>query len=137
MRQPRPLDDGHLLHDLTRGVPQLDARLIQQAQRAQLRGTTSALVWSTLSRDVVLAYYSILPTQVRLGEISRGPAGEMSVVPSHLIARLALDTSLYGRGLESMLLARRRACRPADRAGGWSLSSNDMPYTAMKVTKCF
>ena len=62
-------------------------------------------MWSTLDDRAVHAYYSIAPTQIRREDVTRGLAGGVSLVPAYLIARLALDTSLHGRGLGSVLLA--------------------------------
>lgn len=52
----------------------------------------------------VVAYYSIAPTQIVRGDLSRGQTGGFTVVPAYLLARLALDKSLQGQGLGSQLL---------------------------------
>jgi hypothetical protein len=68
----------------------------------------------------IKAYFSIAPTQVVRSEVSSSMAGGFSVIPSFLLARLALDLSLQGAGLGEELLhdALTRLVEAADRGGG-------------------
>lgn len=94
-------------HDLARfdcGNDVLNDWLKNQAARSQQANTARTYVWTAVSDPVVLAYYSIAPTQIVRAELSSGQAGGYSVVPAYLLARLALDRSLQGQGLGAELL---------------------------------
>lgn len=100
----RPLDDRHDLAQFTCGVGSLDGWLRTQAIRAGRSDTARTYVWTESGSLSVVAYYAITPTQIRRVELSRSMAGGVSVVPGYLLARLALDRSLHGRGLGGQLL---------------------------------
>jgi predicted GNAT family N-acyltransferase len=61
-------------------------------------------MWTRSHDSRVVAYYAITPHQVLREEVSGGLAGGVSVIPAYLLARLALDRSLRGRGLGGELL---------------------------------
>ncbi|GAA3279010.1 hypothetical protein Dvina_01355 [Dactylosporangium vinaceum] len=95
---PEPLSDDHEIGLFDCGVPALNLWLATQARRAQAADTARTYVWADDERDVV-AYYSICPTQLMRNELpSRSVSGGFTVVPAYLLARLALDTRLRGRG---------------------------------------
>jgi predicted N-acetyltransferase YhbS len=54
--------------------------------------------------DRDLAHYSVAPTRLTRPELPRQASRGRSVVPGYLLARLALDRSLQGRGLGRQLL---------------------------------
>lgn len=104
------------------GKPPLDEWLGGQALRAQAAGTARTYVWTQAGSPVVLAYYSIAPTQVVRSEVTRSLAGGYTIIPGYLLARLALDERLHGQWLGSELLvdALERIVEAA-RAGGGRL----------------
>lgn len=68
------------------------------------------------------AYYAICPTEVIRNDagISGSLAGGYSRIPGYLIARLALDASLHGRGYGAQLLrdALDKVTKAAEIGGG-------------------
>ena len=78
--------------------------LHDHAMRAQRAGSALTRVWLPEDSDDVVAYYALAPTQVRRETISRGDAGGYSIVPAYLIARLALDCRVQGRGFGTDLI---------------------------------
>lgn len=94
-------------HDLTHfdcGNAALNDWLRNQAVRSQQANTARTYVWTTAGDPVVVAYYSVAPTQILRVELSGGQAGGYSVVPAYLLARLALDRALHGQGLGAEVL---------------------------------
>lgn len=98
-----PLSSGHDLTSFACGQQSLDEWLRSTALRAQAADVARTYVW-TAGDARVIAYYSIAPTQIVRGDVSRRQTGGFTVVPAYLLARLALDRSLQGRGLGSQLL---------------------------------
>ena len=86
------------------GQPALDQWLRREALRAQQQDVARTYVWTAPDSPVVVAYYSLCPTQVAAASVSRSVAGGHSVVPGILLARLAVHRDLQGRGLGSQLL---------------------------------
>ena len=114
------LKDHHKLAQFDCGAASLNAWLIDQARRAQLAGTSRTYVWTREGSDVVVAYYSIAPTQVERAELTGGQAGGFSVVPAYLLTRFALDRSVQGQRLSDDLLldAVEVITKAASAAGG-------------------
>jgi GNAT superfamily N-acetyltransferase len=114
------LADGHDLGAFACGVDSLDRWLREQAVRAQRSDTARTYVWTPTDTPRVVAYYAITPTQVRRDEVSRAMSGGVGIVPAYLLARLALDRSLRGRGLGAQLLldAVERIVQAAETAAG-------------------
>lgn len=98
------LDEAHDLAGFESGQPALDEWLKREALRAQRQDTARTYVWTEPAEPKVVAYYSVVPTEVRRDDVSRSMSGGLSTVPAFLLARLALDQSLQGRGLGSQLL---------------------------------
>jgi predicted GNAT family N-acyltransferase len=94
--------------------------LIRTALRAQRSDTARTYVWSPPETDHIIAYFSITPTEVRRAEVGGSLSGGVSVVPGYLLARLALDRRLHGRGLGSDLLvnAISKIVSASETAGG-------------------
>lgn len=114
-----PLRDHHDLTRFESGVTALDHWLRLEARRADRSDTARTFVW-TRGDTTVDAYYSITPTQVRRDTVTRSLSGGVGVVPGYLLARLALDRRLQGRGLGSQLLldAVQTIVAAADSAAG-------------------
>ncbi len=114
------LDELHDLSQFDCGVPALNDWLCTKAQQAQARGTAATYVWTAAGATRVVAYYAIVPHQVRREQLSPAMAGGVTVIPAYLLARLALDVVLHGRGLGAELLhdALERIVTAADTASG-------------------
>lgn len=100
----RLLSQDHHLESFDSGQPALDEWLKREALRAQQQNTARTYVWTRRGEETVVAYYSIVPTEVHRDEVSRAMSGGVTPIPAYLLARLALDSSLHGRGLGPQLL---------------------------------
>jgi GNAT superfamily N-acetyltransferase len=100
------LKDNHILDGFDCGKELLNAWLVEQARRSDTSGVTHVYVWTPLGEAKVCAYFAICPTEVLRKEdgLSGSLAGGYSRIPGYLIARLALDTSLWGTGYGEHLL---------------------------------
>jgi GNAT superfamily N-acetyltransferase len=97
----------------------LDKWLRVSALTADRAGTARTFVWSE-DNDVV-AYFSLAPHEVRRDTLpKRLGRGAPHSIPAILLARLALDSGLHGRGLGQQLLvdALSRAVTAVLAAGG-------------------
>ena len=112
----------HERHDRSRfrcGVASLDDWLSRHALHAERRRTARTFVWHMGDAGVV-AYYSLAAHLIVRDElppaIGRGDPGR---IPALLLARLALDSSLHGKGCGGLLLveAMSRAVRASESAG--------------------
>ncbi|MBB5806748.1 GNAT superfamily N-acetyltransferase [Saccharothrix ecbatanensis] len=112
------------LHDLTDfdcGVHEFNDWLRGHAVNAIARGTARTYVWTPLGNDRVVAYYSVVPHLVARTELTTSFAGGLgAAVPGYLLAKLALDQTLHGRGLGAELLrdAMKTVVFAADVASG-------------------
>jgi GNAT superfamily N-acetyltransferase len=111
---------GHELDSFDCGVTALNAWLRRDALRADRQNTARTYVWTQENSTIVRAYYAIAPTTVRKTGVPRSVRGGHTNLPSYLLARLALDQSLQGRGLGAALLldALRRVDGAVAQAGG-------------------
>lgn len=118
--QSSPLTARHDVDTFRSGQPALDLWLREQALRAQHQGSARTTVWTVDDEVGVRAYFSIAPTSVMRSGLPRRASDGVSVVPAYLLARLALDERLHGRGLGGELLvdALQTICDAASRAGG-------------------
>jgi GNAT superfamily N-acetyltransferase len=89
------------------GVDSLNKWLCNDALRTQRADIARTYVWTVRPEGPdVLAYFSFAPTRVAREELPSGQAGgQPGYIPAYLLARLALDRSLFGQGLGSELLA--------------------------------
>ena len=114
------LEEHHQLAEFDCGMPLLNGWLTTNAFRAKQSGTAKTYVWTNDGDNRVVAYYAITPHSVRRDEVSGGMAGGVGVIPAYLLACLALDQSLHGRGLggEHLHDALERIVAAADVASG-------------------
>lgn len=102
--QAETLQDGHDVSSFDSGKPELDMWLRSSARHAASAGTCQTTVWHRES--VVVAYYGLTAHVVEKDRVPRGVGhGSPEQIPAILLARLALDKTLHGRGLGSVLLA--------------------------------
>lgn len=83
-------------------------------------GTARSYVW-TGTDNIVVGYFSLCPHEVRRDVLPSALAhGSPYAVPAILLARLALDASLHGKGLGTDLLldALTRAAEAVEIVGG-------------------
>jgi GNAT superfamily N-acetyltransferase len=115
-----PLRPDHDLATFDCGNPTLNTWLREQGHRAQAADAARTYVWTDENSTVVRAYDAVAPTQVLRGELTRTQSGGYSVVPAYLIARLAVDRALHGRGLGAELLfdAIEKVVRASATGGG-------------------
>jgi GNAT superfamily N-acetyltransferase len=96
---------AYKLDELDSGQRELDLWLAEHAVDAQRRRTARTFIQAGES-GVALAYYSLAAHVLQQAELPHGLArGEPRQIPAVLLARLALDRSLHGRGLGGILLA--------------------------------
>jgi GNAT superfamily N-acetyltransferase len=102
----RSLGAHHDIETFDCRVEALNSWLCTAARRAQKADTARTYVWTTAEDPArVVAYFSIAPTMVAREELSQSQAGGYSFpIPAYLLARLALDQSLHGKGLGGELL---------------------------------
>lgn len=100
------LADDHILEEFDCSKESLNKWLVDDAARADASGIAHVYVWTPLREPKVCAYFAICPTEVvrKVDGVSGSLAGGYSRIPGYLIARLALDSSLHGRGYGEQLL---------------------------------
>jgi GNAT superfamily N-acetyltransferase len=116
--EPKRLRPEHQTTGFDCGVPSLNAWLTRSANVAQSKGVAAVDVWTRAER--VVAYYAISPTSTSAQGLPTSASTDLSLVPSYLLGKLALDRSLHGHNLGARLLAHAmwRVLDAADRAGG-------------------
>ena len=95
---------GHALDRIDSGQPALDTWLRASAVHAAAMRTAKTFVWHA-GDDVVVAYFSmaahLVVREVMPRKIARGAP---DAIPAILLARLARDRGLHGKGLGGELL---------------------------------
>ncbi len=112
------LADDHAVERFRSGNDVLDVWLGQHARHAQAMRTARTFVWHTGDR-VVVAYFSLAAHLVVRADLPpKIGRGSPDAIPAVLLARLALDRTLQGRGLGGELLvdALSRAVQASDLA---------------------
>ncbi|MCR2052132.1 GNAT family N-acetyltransferase [Actinomyces bowdenii] len=118
----RPLQRSDDATAFSSGQDSLDLWIAQHAWACQQRRTaaTQVLVSAQPTSERpeagrVLGYYSLASTSIHTEGLPRRLSrGQPALLPAFLLARLALDRSLQGQGLGSVLLS--HAVRAADHA---------------------
>lgn len=112
---------AHDLSALRSGNETLDGWLRNAVLTADAMGTARTYVWTGVDGTVV-GYFSLCPHEVRRDVLPAAlfAHGSPYAVPAILLARLALDVSLQGRGLGTDLLldALSRAAEAVEIVGG-------------------
>lgn len=113
------LDARHEVRAFDSGRPDLDQWLQKFAIHATSNRTARTFVWLD-EQPRVVAYYSLAAHVVARDEVPpRLGRGSPARIPAILIARLALDRSLHGRGLGAQVLidALERVVDASERVG--------------------
>jgi GNAT superfamily N-acetyltransferase len=97
---------GH--HDLARfdsGNDTLDGWLRRAARHAKAANTGRTFVWAEPGSPGVVGYFTLAAHLVRRADVPKSVGhGSPDAIPAILLARMALDRSLQGRGLGGQLL---------------------------------
>lgn len=102
------------------GQERTDLWLREHSLRAQHQGSARTRVLVEAGSTRVLGFYAITPHDTHRADLPGAAAGGLRVVPGYLIAQLALDRSVQGRGLggELLLDALDTICAAARTVGG-------------------
>lgn len=101
----QPLSQEHRLEDFDCGKEELSDWLKKFALHAEGMKTARTFVWTAEGEPDVVAYYSIAGHAVEKAHTPpRIGRGSPEQIPAVILARLALDQRLQGRGLGSRLL---------------------------------
>ncbi|MGI8625956.1 MAG: GNAT family N-acetyltransferase [Geodermatophilaceae bacterium] len=96
----------HQLDALNSGEVDLDTWLREHAAGAEARRVARTFVWCAADENVVMGYYSLAGHRLIREELPKSIGrGSPREVPAVLLARLAIDVRLQGRGLGGALLA--------------------------------
>ena len=99
-----PLTDGHDLSRFSSGKTELDEWLRNSAPHAAAMNTGRTFVWRGKEGQVV-AYFTLAAHLVAREHVPRRASrGSPQIIPSVLLAKLALDQSPAGQGLGGELL---------------------------------
>lgn len=100
------LNDGHILAGFDCGKESLNRWLVEHAHRADSSGVANVYVWTRHDAPNVCAYFAICPTEVARKDdgVPASMAAGHSRIPGYLIARLAIDATLRGRGYGEQVL---------------------------------
>ena len=120
-----PLLDRHRTSFFSCGYDRLDRWLQNQALNDKNLGRSATHVWAD-DEDIVVAYFTLLPTTIREGDDSFltriRPLGfpRNQELPGILVGKLAVDSSIQGNGLGFELLADAyfNACEAVTMIGG-------------------
>ncbi len=104
---PRPLERKDPREGFRCGVASLDTWLVEHAPGADAAGSARTYVVVDEEQDRVVGYYALsvasLEREEATGRASRGMPRHP--IPAMLLARLAVDESVQGKGVGAMLLA--------------------------------
>jgi len=118
---PEPLAAHHVLDGFASGVESLDRWLVEQARQAAAGHSARTYVVSDGEQARVVGFHALAAASVAPADAtSRARKGQpRHPVPAVLLARLAVDVSVQGRGLGAFLLrdAVLRASSAAERIG--------------------
>jgi GNAT superfamily N-acetyltransferase len=115
-----PLKPGHDLSAFDSGNDELDRWLRASAGMAQAKGTARTFIVHDGDRRV-RGYFSLAPDCIASSGLPPKLAhGEPERLPAYLLAKLALDRSLQGKGLggELLLTALEKVVEASDAVGG-------------------
>jgi GNAT superfamily N-acetyltransferase len=118
---PAPLGDEHRLEGFESGRGSLDAWLIEHARTAAAAGSARTYVVVDEEQARVVGYHAIAVASLPHREASERARRGMPrhPIPALLLARLAVDESVQGKGIGQFLLrdAIARAVSVAEQAG--------------------
>ena len=118
---PEPLADHHVLEDFDCGVESLNLWLLEHARQAAAGVSARTYVVVDGEQDRVVGYHALAAAAISPADATtRARRGQPRYpIPAVLLARLAVDTSVQGRGIGAFLLrdAMARALRASEQIG--------------------
>lgn len=118
---PQPLGSEHRINGFDCGVGSLDIWLVKHARAAAGAGSARTYVVVDAEQDRVVGYHALSLASIEHADATeRGRRGmPRHPIPAMLLARLAVDKSVQGRGIGTFLLkdAMSRALSVAEQAG--------------------
>lgn len=121
LRGPRPLERKDIRDGFHCGVASLDTWLTEHAPSADAAGSARTYVVVDGEQDRVVGYYGLTVASLEREEATDRAARGMPrhSIPAVLLARLAVDDTVQGEGVGSMLLAdaMRRTLLVAEETG--------------------
>ena len=105
-RDPEPLDSSHNTQSFDCGVASLNSWLTKHALQAAAAGGARTFVAQDAEQDRVVGYHALAAAAVTSAEATQRAAKGMPrhPIPAVLLARLAVDRAVRGRGLGAWLL---------------------------------
>ena len=105
-RDPEPLAPAHNTHDFGCGVESLNLWLQKHAAQAGAVGSARTFAIHDNEQDRVVGYHALTAASVTHNEATARAAKGMPrhPIPAALLARLAVDTTVQGRGIGAWLL---------------------------------
>jgi GNAT superfamily N-acetyltransferase len=105
-RDPEPLAPAHNTHDFDSGVESLNLWLQDHAAQAGTVGSARTFVIHDNEQDRVVGYHALTAASVTHDEATARAAKGMPrhPIPAALLARLAADMTVQGRGIGAWLL---------------------------------
>ena len=118
---PEPLAERHALGGFDCGEPSLDLWLARHARAATAAGSAKAYVITDVEQERVIGYHALTVASIDREDATDRAAKGMPrhQIPAVLLARLAVDESVQGRGIGAFLLrdAMHRALAVSEEAG--------------------
>lgn len=118
---PQPLGNEHRINGFGCGVGSLDIWLVKHARAAAGAGSARTYVVVDAEQDRVVGYHALSLASIEQADATdRGRKGmPKHPIPAMLLARLAVDREVQGKGIGAFLLrdAMSRALSVAEQAG--------------------
>jgi GNAT superfamily N-acetyltransferase len=118
---PEPLGGEHRINGFECGVGSLDVWLVKHARAADGAGSARTYVVIDSEQDRVVGYHALSLASIEHADATeRGRKGmPRHPIPAMLLARLAVDKTVQGKGIGTFLLrdAMSRALSVAEQAG--------------------
>jgi GNAT superfamily N-acetyltransferase len=118
---PQPLGSGGGVETFDCGEPSLNVWLAQYARQAAAAGSARTFVTIDSEQERIVGYHALAAASIeQMAATERVRQGmPRHPIPAILLARLAVDRSVQGRGLGAWLLAdaMRRALTAAEQVG--------------------
>jgi GNAT superfamily N-acetyltransferase len=118
---PEPLAAHHVLEGFDCGTPSLNIWLLEHTRHAAAAGSAKTYVVGDAEQQRVIGYHALAAAAISPEEATaRARRGQpRHPIPAVLLARLAVDTSVQGRGIGAFLLrdTMLRALSASERIG--------------------
>jgi GNAT superfamily N-acetyltransferase len=120
-RRPQPLSPGDRVEEFDCGVASLNVWLLRHARAAAGAGSARTFVTGDSQQERIVGYHALAAASIEHADATERVRRGMPrhPIPVILLARLAVDRSVQGRGLGAWLLAdaMRRAVSASERVG--------------------